>query len=65
MRRPVQWPRMSTWGLATASTIRSVIGLALHPQLRVDAGDDDVEALEQVVVEVEGAVLEDVDLHAR
>ena len=23
--RPVQWPRMSTWGLAMASTIRSVI----------------------------------------
>ena len=23
--RPVQWPRMSTWGLATASTMRRVI----------------------------------------
>ena len=37
--------------------------LALHAQLGVHAGDDDVEALEQVVVEVERAVLEDVDLH--
>ena len=36
-----------------------------HPQLRVHAGDDDVEALEQVDVLVERAVLEDVDLHAR
>ena len=36
-----------------------------HPQLRVHAGDDDVEPLEQVVVLVERAVLEDVDLHAR
>ena len=38
--------------------------LAVHAQLGVHAGDDDVEALEQVVVEVERAVLEDVDLHA-
>ena len=36
-----------------------------HPQLRVHAGDDDVEPLEQVDVLVERAVLEDVDLHAR
>ena len=35
-----------------------------HAQLRVHAGDDDVEPLEQVEVLVEGAVLEDVDLHA-
>ena len=38
--------------------------LAVHAQLRVDAGDDDVEVGEQVVVEVERAVLDDVDLHA-
>ena len=38
--------------------------LALHPQLRVHAGDDDVEPGEQVVVAVERAVLEDVDLDA-
>ena len=35
-----------------------------HAQLRVHAGDDDVEPLEQVEVLVERAVLEDVDLHA-
>ena len=35
-----------------------------HAQLRVHAGDDDVEPLEQVDVLVERAVLEDVDLHA-
>ena len=39
--------------------------LAVHAQLGVHAGDDDVEAGEQVVVVVEQAVLEDVDLHAR
>ena len=54
---------MSTCGLATARTIRSVIVRALHAQLRVDAGHDDVEPGQQVVVEVERAVLEDVDLH--
>ena len=37
---------------------------ALHPQLRVDARDDDVEPAEHVVGHVEAAVLEDVDLHA-
>ena len=55
---------MSTCGLATASTIRSVISCAVHRQLRVDAGDDDVELGEQVLVLVERAVLEDVDLDA-
>ena len=45
-------------------TIRSVIGWRCHAQLGVDARHDDVEAGEQVVVEVERAVLEDVDLHA-
>ena len=39
-------------------------GLALHPQLGVDAGHDDVESGEQVVVAVERAVFEDVDLDA-
>jgi hypothetical protein len=38
--------------------------LALHRQLRVDAGHHDVELGEQVVGQVERAVLEDVDLHA-
>ena len=37
----------------------------VHPQLRVHARDDDVEPLQHVVGEIEGAVLEDVDLHAR
>ena len=36
---------------------------ALLTQLGVDAGDDDVETFQQVVVEVEAAVFEDVDLH--
>ena len=55
---------MSTCGLATASTMRRVIVGAVHAELGVDAADDDVEPLEQVVVQVERAVLEDVDLHA-
>ena len=38
--------------------------LAVHAQLGVDAGDDDVEAGEHVVAVVEQAVLEDVDLDA-
>ena len=33
-------------------------------KLAVDAGDDDVEAVEEVVVLIEGAVAEDVDLDA-
>ena len=37
--------------------------LALHPQLGVHAGHDHVEPGQQVVVEVERAVFEDVDLH--
>ncbi len=36
----------------------------VHPQLRVHARDDDVESLQHVVGEIEGTVLEDVDLHA-
>ncbi len=55
---------MSTCGEATARTIRSVIGLPFHPQLGVDAGDDDVELRQDLVVVVERAVLEDVDLDA-
>ena len=54
---------MSTCGLATASDHPLGHLVALHAQLGVHAGDDDVEPLEQVVVEVERAVLEDVDLH--
>ena len=38
--------------------------LAGHAELGVDAGHHDVEPLEQVLVLVEGAVLEDVDLDA-
>ena len=45
-------------------TMRRVIGGAVHAQLRVDAAHDHVEPLQQVLVLVEGAVLEDVDLHA-
>ena len=37
----------------------------LHPQLRVHAGDHDVESRQHVVGEIERAVLEDVDLHTR
>ena len=55
---------MSTCGLATAITMRRVISCSGIAQLRVDAGHDDVEPLEQVVVLVERAVLEDVDLDA-
>ena len=54
---------MSTCGDGTAAPSASS-SAALHAQLRVDAGDDHVEAREQVVVEVERAVLVDVDLHA-
>ena len=39
--------------------------LAFHPQLRVHAGDDDVESAEHLVGQVERAVFEDVDLHPR
>ena len=55
---------MSTCGFASASTMRSVIGSAVHAQLRVHARDDDVELGEQLVLLVERAVLEDVDLDA-
>ena len=37
--------------------------LAVHAQLRVHAGDDDVEVGEEVVVEIERAIEVDVDLH--
>ena len=51
-------------GFASAATMRSVIGCSLHAQLRVHARDDDVELGEQLVVLVERAVVEDVDLDA-
>ena len=51
-------------GFATAPIIRAVIASALILQLGVDARDDDVELGEQLVLLVEGAVLEDVDLDA-
>ena len=38
--------------------------LAVHAQLGVHAGDDDVELREEIGLLVEGAVLEDVDLDA-
>jgi hypothetical protein len=47
-----------------AATIRLVISSPLHAQLGVDAGDDDVERGEQLVLLVERAVVEDVDLDA-
>ena len=52
------------WGFASAATMRSVIGCAVHAQLRVHAGDNDVESCEQILLLVERAVLEDVDLDA-
>ena len=51
-------------GLASAATMRRVICFAVHAQLRVHAGDDDVELGEQLRLLVERAVLEDVDLDA-
>ena len=51
-------------GFAIAATMRAVIGALLHPQLRVHARDDDVEPREQLVLLVERAVVEDVDLDA-
>ena len=51
-------------GFAIAAIMRAVIPSALHPQLRVHARDDDVELGEQLVLLVERAVLEDVDLDA-
>ena len=51
-------------GFAIAPIIRAVIASALISQLGVDARDDDVELGEQLVLLVEGAVLEDVDLDA-
>ena len=62
--RPVQWPSTSTCGLAIAATIRRVIGVGVHAQLRVHARDHDVDAREQLLVLVERAVVEDVDLDA-
>ena len=50
-------------GFAIAPIIRAVIA-ARPSQLGVHARDDDVELREQLVVLVEGAVLEDVDLDA-
>ena len=51
-------------GWRSASTMRRVIASAVHAQLRVHAGHDDVETGQDVVVLVEGAVLEDVHLDA-
>ena len=39
-------------------------GVTFHRQLRVHRGDDDVESCQQIVGQVEAAVLQDVDLHA-
>ena len=36
---------------------------AIHPQLGMHAAHDDIELREQVVIQIERAVLEDVDLH--
>ena len=55
---------MSRWGLATALSKRSVIASAGLTQQAMDAADDDIEAVEDVVVLVEGAVGEDVALDA-
>ena len=60
----MQWPRMSTWGETTGAHHPQRHLRRRHAKLGVDAGDDHVEPFEQVVVEVERAVLVDVDLHA-
>ena len=60
----MQWPRMSVCGLSTAADHAPGHLRRLHPQLGVDARDDDVEPGEQRLVLVEGTVLEDVDLDA-
>ena len=62
--RPVQWPRMSVWGLSMAATMRRVIWAGLHLELGVHARHHDVEPGQQVRVLVERPVLEDVDLDA-
>ena len=62
--RPVQWPSTSTCGCEIACTMRFVIVVGVHAQLRVHARDDHVDALEHVVGVVERAVFEDVDLDA-
>ena len=54
----------STSGFSIAAITRSVISLARDPKGGVDAGDDPVESLEQVVGVVERAVGADVDLRA-
>ena len=36
---------------------------SLHPQLGVDRRDDNIEVFEQVIVQIEGTVLENVDFH--
>ena len=51
-------------GFAIAPIMRAVIAVLAHLQLRVHARDDDVELGEQLVLLVERAVLEDVDLDA-
>ena len=62
--RPVQCPRTSVCGFATAASIRAVIAFGVGAQLGVHAGDDDVEPAEQLVGLVEAAVVVDVELDA-
>ena len=51
-------------GLSMAFTMRRVICAGIHLELRMHAGDDDVEAGEQGGVLIEASVLEDVHLDA-
>ena len=63
--RPVQWPEStSACGLSTALDHRRVIDGASIDSFEVHAGHHDVEALEQLGLLIERAVLEDVDLDA-
>ena len=58
----MQCPRMSVWGLSTARNIRPVMLRRIHPELGVHAGHDHVESGQQLLVLVQRAVLQDVDL---
>ena len=62
--RPVQWPRMSRCGLAIAASIRRVIVGRVVAQPAVDGADHHVEPGQQLVLLVERAVGQDVDLDA-
>ena len=63
--RPVGWPIARTSGCSIAAIIRSVIACSLIAKRRVHARDQPVELGQQLVLVVERAVGQDVDLAAR